>query len=80
MAERFKSKDGTRETELFTRGAKAPSQQGRAQGELEREVGTRAEERQAKQGEVVTRVTKKDERGQGDLGGHHGTGENDEHS
>ena len=80
MAERARSKDGTKETELYTGDADTPSQQGRAQGNLERRVGTRAEEREAEQGDVVTRVTKKDEKGQGDLGGHHGTGENDEHS
>ena len=80
MAERLKSKDGTRETEPFTRGAATPSQQGRAQGTLERQVGIRAPKREAEQGDVITRVTKKDEKGQGDLGGHHGTGEKDEHS
>lgn len=80
MADRARSKDGTRETEGFTSDAPTPPHQGRAQGELERKVGTRDEARQAEEGDVTTRVTKKDEKGQGDLGGHHGTGENDEHS
>ena len=80
MAERKKSKDGVRETEAFTDDAETPSQQGRAQGNLERKVGTRDDLRQVEEGAVRTRVTKKDEKGRGDLGGHHGTGEDDEHS
>lgn len=75
MAERKRSKDGTRETERFTGGAETPSQQGRAQGELERSVGTRDELKRARKGEAgATRVTKDDEKGEGNLGGHHGTG------
>lgn len=75
MAERARSKDGKRETDEFTGDAKTPSQQGRAQGNLERKVGTRDELRQATEGDVTTRVHKKDEKGEGDLGGHHGTGD-----
>ena len=76
MAERQRSKDGTSETEEFVDDATStPSQSGRAQGELERKVGTRAEEDTAKHGEGATRVTKSDEKGEGNLGGHHGTGE-----
>ncbi len=75
MADRARSKDGTRETEKFTSDLDTPSQQGRAQGNLERKVGTRDELRQVEEGDVTTRVTKKDEKGRGDLGGHHGTGE-----
>lgn len=75
MPERIRSKDGTRETEAFTSDADTPSQQGRAQGGLERRVGTRDELRDAEQGEGTTRVTKGDEKGDGNLGGHHGTGE-----
>ena len=76
MAERKRSTDGTRETEAFVDDAVAtPEQSGRAQGELERKVGTRAEESAAKSGEGIERVTKADEKGQGNLGGHHGTGE-----
>ena len=80
MAERHKSKDGVRETERFTSGADTPSQQGRAQGNLERNVGTQDLMKRAQQGEDagVTRVTKADERGQGGLGGHHGTGEDED--
>ncbi|WP_099823718.1 hypothetical protein [Oceaniglobus indicus] len=77
MAERKRSSDGTRETDAFIDKTPTPSQQGRAQGDLERKVGTRAEEQRAKQGEGTTRVRKSDEKGQGDLGGHHGTGEDD---
>ncbi|MBT8418832.1 MAG: hypothetical protein KJO42_15460 [Silicimonas sp.] len=80
MAERKKSKDGVRETEELIGDTETPSQQGRAQGNLERKVGTRDDLRQLKEGAVRTRVTKKDEKGRGDLGGHHGTGEDDEHS
>lgn len=77
MADRHRSSDGTRETEAYTDEADTPSQQGRAQGNLERKVGTRDEMRRAEKGDAagVTRVTKSDEKGQGDLGGHHGTGE-----
>lgn len=78
MAERIRSKDGTRETEAYTSDADTPSQQGRGQGELERSVGTRDEARQEEHGEGVTRVTKADEEGEGNLGGHHGTGADQE--
>lgn len=78
MADRHRSKDGTRETEKFTSDTATPGQQGRADGELERKVGTRDLERQAVEGDVVTRVTKADEKGQGGLGGHHGTGADEE--
>ncbi len=74
MSERHRSSDGTRETEAFTEGAATPSQQGRAQGNLERKVGTRDELKQDEQGGGATRVHKSDEKGQGDLGGLHGTG------
>lgn len=75
MAERQRSKDGTRETEQFTDDVPAPGQQGRAQGNVERDVGTRDEEKQRLKGGGATRVTKSDEEGEGNLGGHHGTGE-----
>lgn len=75
MAERQRSKDGTRETERFLDEAATPSQQGRAEGELERKVGTRDLKKQAEKGAGATRVTKSDEKGEGNLGGHHGTGE-----
>ncbi|RVT81580.1 hypothetical protein DXV76_20035 [Rhodobacteraceae bacterium CCMM004] len=78
MAERLRSKDGTRETDDYIGDAATPGQQGRAQGNLERKVGTRAEEERAVHGEGITRVTKADEKGQGDLGGHHGTGRDED--
>ncbi|MEQ5871795.1 hypothetical protein J4E08_18095 [Sagittula sp. NFXS13] len=74
MAERVRSKDGTRETEAYTDDVATPSDQGRAQGNLERAVGTRDDEKRAEQDRPgATRVTKSDEAGQGNLGGHHGT-------
>jgi hypothetical protein len=76
MAERHRSNDGKRETEEYTGDAKTPSQQGRADGELERKVGTRDLLKRATQDKPgATRVQKSDEKGEGDLGGHHGTGE-----
>lgn len=80
MAERYRSNDGHSETDEFLEDVETPSQQGRAQGNLERKVGTRDDMRQLTEGDVTTRVLKSDEKGQGDLGGHHGTGDNDEHS
>lgn len=75
MAERKRSKDGTRETEQFVTPEETPSQQGRAGGNLERKVGTRDLLKQATQGGGATRVRKSDEKGEGNLGGHHGTGD-----
>ncbi|SFP24239.1 hypothetical protein [Tranquillimonas alkanivorans] len=76
MAERKRSTDGTRETEEFTSDTPTPEHSGRAGGELERKVGTRdegkPEDYQGRPG--ATRVTKEDEDGEGNLGGHHGTG------
>ncbi|MFU1477399.1 hypothetical protein ACM25N_06710 [Roseovarius sp. C7] len=75
MAERARSQDGRRETEAYTDDAKTPGQQGRADGNLERKVGTRDLLKQATDDSPgKTRVTKSDEKGQGGLGGHHGTG------
>jgi hypothetical protein len=76
MAERKRSHDGQRETDRFTDGPPTPGQQGRSgEGDLPREIGTRDEKRRAEKGDTgVTRVTKKDEKGEGNLGGHHGTG------
>ena len=79
MAERKRSKDGTSETEQYVDDSvSTPGASGRDGGELERKVGTRAEENAAKHGEGVERVTKADERGEGGLGGHHGTGSDEE--
>ena len=75
MAERARSKDGHRETKEYLDDTETPADQGRAGGNLERKVGTRDLEKRAKQDRAgATRVTKSDEKGQGDLGGHHGTG------
>ncbi|MBF9029930.1 hypothetical protein HKCCE3408_05960 [Rhodobacterales bacterium HKCCE3408] len=77
MAERHRSKDGVKETDDFVPDEATPGQQGRAQGNLERKVGTRDEEKRAEKGGGRTRVTKSDEKGEGNLGGHHGTGEDE---
>lgn len=77
MAERAKSKDGVSETERFVDDTDQPGHQGRSQGNLERKVGTRDEQKQAEKGGGKTRVRKSDERGEGNLGGHHGTGGED---
>lgn len=76
MAERHRSKDGTQETKEFLDGADTPSDQGRAGGNLERKVGTRDTLERTDKGDDAgaTRVHKSDEKGQGNLGGHHGTG------
>lgn len=75
MVERHRSMDRTQETEKFVDDdLQTPHQGGRAQGNLERDVGTRDEERQVEKGDAGrTRVTKEDEAGAGNLGGHHGT-------
>ncbi len=78
MPERKRSQDGESEVEEFLDEAtEAPSQSGRAGGELERKVGSRDEANQHRHGEGSTRVTKEDEAGEGNLGGLHGTGEED---
>ncbi|MFO7805766.1 MAG: hypothetical protein R6V30_08885 [Paracoccaceae bacterium] len=76
MADRKRSQDGRSETQEILDDAETPSQQGRSQGNLERNVGTQDGLKRAVKGEDagVTRVTKEDEKGQGNLGGHHGTG------
>ena len=75
MADRYRSKDGKSETEEFVEDVPTPDQQGRADGNLERKVGTRDSLKRATNDDAgATRVTKEDEEGQGNLGGHHGTG------
>ncbi len=76
MAERKRSRDGRQETQEFLDGEPpAAGQQGRAEGELERQVGTRDEHKRATSSRPgATRVTKSDEEGEGNLGGLHGTG------
>ncbi|WP_308915107.1 hypothetical protein [Jannaschia sp. LMIT008] len=62
MAERYRSQDGTRDTDAFIEGMpETPSHQGRAGGEVARDVGTEdALMRATTQGaRGVTRVTKK---------------------
>ena len=64
MAERKRSNDGTRETDAFIEGMpETPDQQGRAGGNLARDVGTQAAlDRATEQGaQGVTRVRKSDE-------------------
>ena len=67
MAERKRSKDGTRDTDRFTDAPPTPGQQGRSgEGDLPREIGTRDEKRRAEDGEAgLTRVRKSDERSGG---------------
>lgn len=63
MAERHRSKDGRRETDDYVDPEATPSQQGRAEGTLERDVGTRDLLKQATQDRAgITRVRKSDER------------------
>ena len=60
MAERKRSKDGTRETEEFTQGEGGRA--GRAGGNLARDVGTRDELKRSRDDRAgVTRVRKSEE-------------------
>ena len=78
MAERARSKDGVKETDAYIDEADAPSHQGRSGGDIARRIATKDEEKRRVDGDTsVTRVTKKYEKGQGDLGGLHGTGKGD---
>lgn len=78
MAERHRSKDGKSETEEYLDDADTPKEHGRAGGNLERKVGTRDLLKRATDDRPgATRVQKADEKGEGNLGGHHGTGEED---
>ena len=78
MAERHRSKDGTKETEKYVGDDATPGQQGREGGDIARRIGTKDEEKRRVQGDTsVTRVTKKYEKGEGNLGGHHGTDKGD---
>jgi hypothetical protein len=75
MAERYRSKDGTRDTDQFIEGMpETPDHQGRSGGQVARDVGTEdALKRATTQGaHGVTRVTKKHdepERDVNDAGG-----------
>lgn len=76
MTRRHRSHDQSRDTDAYHDTAKTPAQQGRAGGGLERKVGTRDDLKRARHDRPgTTRVTKADEKGQGNLGGHHGTGQ-----
>ena len=62
MSERKRSSDGSRDTEKILGEAAGISQQGRAGGDLARKVGTRDEEKRAKERPAgATRVKKQDE-------------------
>lgn len=66
MADRKRSQDGKRETEDYIDNAKTPGQQGRADGNLERKVGTRDLLKQAEQDRPgATRVQGRDKRDDG---------------
>ena len=76
MADRHRSQDGKRDTLAYLDDEDTPAQHGRSGGNLERDVGTRDALKRAEQDRPgATRVTKSAEKGQGNLGGHHGTGE-----
>lgn len=61
MAERHRSQDGTRETEQFIDDAATPSEGGRADGTLQKQVGTKAALKRVEKGEdEITRVRKSD--------------------
>lgn len=76
MNKRHAEERPKRETEDYIDDQDTPAQQGRAGGNLERDVGTRDLLKRARQDKPgTTRVRKSDEKGQGGLGGHHGTGE-----
>ncbi|WP_113910477.1 hypothetical protein [Roseovarius dicentrarchi] len=63
MAERHRSKDGSRETEEIIGEAADISQKGRVGGDIERRVATRDEEKRAKEQPAgTTRVTGQDSR------------------
>ena len=63
MADRHRSRDGAQDTRSYTDPEATPSQQGRADGTLERQVGTRDLLRQAEQDRAgITRVQKSDKR------------------
>ncbi|TNF20974.1 MAG: hypothetical protein EP318_08865 [Rhodobacteraceae bacterium] len=70
MADRKRSQDGKRETEDYVDDAATPSQQGRADGNLERQVGTRDLLKRAEQDRPgVTRVRKSEEKHDESKGG-----------
>lgn len=67
MAERHRSKDGSKDSEKILGDTTPVSQQGRAQGDLQRDVATQDEEKRATERPAgVTRVTGKDNRNHGE--------------
>jgi hypothetical protein len=67
MAERYRSKDGSRDTEKIIGEAADIDQQGRADGNLQRDVATQDEKKRAKEKPAgVTRVTGEDKRNHGE--------------
>ncbi|KZY35076.1 hypothetical protein A3731_02645 [Roseovarius sp. HI0049] len=67
MAERKRSKDGSRDSDKFVdKSTEKPDQAGREGGTLTRKIGTRDEEKRAKEKPAgATRVTGADERDHG---------------
>lgn len=67
MAERKRSRDGTRDSDEYLGAEGTVSGQGRAGGELQRDVATRDEKKRATERPAgKTRVTKSDEKENGD--------------
>ncbi|QFT59436.1 hypothetical protein FIU94_11435 [Sulfitobacter sp. THAF37] len=67
MAERKRSKDGSKDSEKIIGEAADISHQGRAGGNLERDVGTQDEAKRATEKPAgVTRVTGQDKRNHGE--------------
>ena len=67
MAERHRSNDGRSETAEILADIDTPAQQGRSDGQLQRRVGTRDEERQVEEENPgITRVEGADKRATGE--------------
>lgn len=63
MPERYRSKDGTRDTDKLIDDTEPGPEQGRSGGNLARKIGTRDEEKRATERPAgTTRVEGKDER------------------
>ena len=67
MAERHRSSDGSKDSSAFVSDLPQPGQQGRADGNLQRDVATQDEEKRAMETPAgVTRVTGEDKRNHGE--------------
>lgn len=67
MAERHRSKDGSKDSDKIIGESAGISQQGRAGGNLERDVGTQDEKKRATEKPAgATRVTGQDKRNHGE--------------